>query len=422
MAPRLPGITTVRGVATLLALAGAIGLASFAAADTGDLQRDPYGGWTALKGQRTGFFHTQQIAGKWWFVTPDGNVFWSKGCCGVVFDADVARSLGYSPYNRAAMARYGSETKWATATAARLHDWGMNTLGAWSSPQMQHTGFAYTVEASLGGAADSELWRTARFPDVFSPEWIDAVDRRAAQLCRPLAADPWLLGYFSDYELTWGDDWRTGNSLLEIYLKMPPSTPGRKRAEQFVRDYGGSLTSAMKDEFLATVARQYFKVCHDAIHAHDPNHMVLGCRFTGFTLDPVLRAMRGQVDVVSYNYYLNEAPVKLLRRISAITGRPAMITEFSFKAMDSGLPNTIGDGAPVATQQERVDHLEAYVRGIARMPECVGYHWFEWVDEPKEGRPDGENSNYGLVRIDDTPYELLTARLRSMNRNIESSR
>ncbi|MEJ2007377.1 MAG: hypothetical protein P8Z30_04335 [Acidobacteriota bacterium] len=44
------------------------------------------------------------------------------------------------------------------------------------------------------------------------------------------------------------------------------------------------------------------------------------------------------------------------------------------------------------------------------MPEAVGYQWFEWCDEPSQGRFDGENSNYGLVNIKDQPYkEFVTA-------------
>ena len=41
--------------------------------------RDPYGGWTRVTGKKTGFFHTEEIGGRWWFVTPDGNAFYSKG-------------------------------------------------------------------------------------------------------------------------------------------------------------------------------------------------------------------------------------------------------------------------------------------------------------------------------------------------------
>ena len=34
---------------------------------------DAYGGWLQLTGVKTGYFHTQEIQGRWWLVTPDGN-------------------------------------------------------------------------------------------------------------------------------------------------------------------------------------------------------------------------------------------------------------------------------------------------------------------------------------------------------------
>ena len=37
---------------------------------------DQYGGWTGLKGEKTGFFHIEKIKGRYWFVNPDGNVFY----------------------------------------------------------------------------------------------------------------------------------------------------------------------------------------------------------------------------------------------------------------------------------------------------------------------------------------------------------
>lgn len=38
---------------------------------------------------------------------------------------------------------------------------------------------------------------------------------------------------------------------------------------------------------------------------------------------------------------------------------------------------------------------------MSRLPYTVGALWFEWVDEPINGRYDGENSNYGVVNNDD---------------------
>ena len=49
------------------------------------------------------------------------------------------------------------------------------------------------------------------------------------------------------------------------------------------------------------------------------------------------------------------------------------------------------------------------------LPYMVGVHWFEYGDEPAEGRFDGENSNYGVVNIRDEVYEILTDRMTAVN-------
>ena len=40
---------------------------------------DGYGGFTDIKGEKTGFFHTQKIDDRWWLVTPDGHGFFGIG-------------------------------------------------------------------------------------------------------------------------------------------------------------------------------------------------------------------------------------------------------------------------------------------------------------------------------------------------------
>ena len=83
--------------------------------------------------------------------------------------------------------------------------------------------------------------------------------------------------------------------------------------------------------------------------------------------------------------------------------------------MDSGLPNTKGAGPKVPTQKDRAAGFESYVTLALSKPNLVGYHWFEHADEPKEGRFDGENSNYGVVDIHDNPYEELTQKMTEIN-------
>ena len=36
---------------------------------------DSYGGTTQLKGKSTGWFHLEELDGRRWFITPEGNAF-----------------------------------------------------------------------------------------------------------------------------------------------------------------------------------------------------------------------------------------------------------------------------------------------------------------------------------------------------------
>lgn len=385
---------------------------------------DRYGGVETIKGARTGRFHVERLGEKWWIVTPDGNGFLSKGVCHISYTADQAPSLGHSPYGRVTEAKYGSAEAWAKATAERMRSWGLNTVGAWSSPEMNRQNLAYAPILNIAASVEKDLWLKGGVVDVFAPAFIEGARKLAAERCAPLKDDPWLLGYFTDNELRWGPDWRSKESLLESFLKMPSGAPGRLKAEALMKERGQASEPSDEDKaaFLRMVSEQYFKVCSEAIRAADPNHMVIGCRFAGYAPQAVLEGMRAYVDIVSYNDYSVNPPAWNLDRLTKITGRPFMITEFSFKARDSGLPNTKGAGLPVDTQTDRANGFERYVTAIIKRPDCVGYQWFEWCDEPKEGRFDGENSNYGLVRIDDTPWEILTKRITELNARLEGMR
>ncbi len=431
---------------TCLALLSLTVSVSWVSADVAPSERDRYGGWNKLRFESTGFFHVSVRDGIWWLVTPEGNAFISKGVNHVSFLADHAPKLDYSPYQRAVQDKYGSEDAWAEAVVKRLRSWGFNTLGSWSSSSTFNRNMAYTINLNLATRAGAD-WLKGSVGDFFSEDFEQKMDSACQQLCRPHAGDPWLLGYFTDNELRWGADWRGKLSLLEEYLRFPEGAAGRKAALEFLqqrytdvaafnRAWGINITGwdeltgqeqasgdAVQTDQAAwqeVVAKRYFEVCKKAILKADPNHLILGCRFAGQAPAPVLRGLSGEVDVVSFNNYGQTAPAGTLRDIHRLTGRPIMLTEFSFKAMDSGLPNTRGAGRPVATQKDRADGFTGYVHGLVDLPFMVGFHWFEHADEPKEGRFDGENSNYGLVTIEDRPWDILTQCMTQVNAGLEA--
>jgi len=373
-------------------------------------QHDTYGGWLKLKGRKTGFFHTEQAGGRWWLVTPEGNVFFAKGVGGIDYGPDRDAS-----------------PEQLKKLASQLKGWNFNTVQARAA---QVPGMPYTVILGLASSTQRNLWLEGIVPDYFSPEFREGVERRAAAVCPGLANDPWLIGYFTDNEIRWVPDIRSKDSVLEAFLKKPPESPGYQKALAFLKARGHTpenITDEDKAGFLEVAAAQYGRIVHEAIRRHDRNHLIVGSRFNSRAPIPLSRALGPYYDVFSFNNYEHRAPLYKLREISLVTGKPTMVTEFSFKAMDSGLPNSIGAGEPVATQQDRAELVTAYVQDLARLPTSVGYYWFKYRDQPKEGQGTrspggmgGENSNYGLVKLDGTPWTVLTKRLTEVNAAIEA--
>jgi hypothetical protein len=225
-----------------------------------------------------------------------------------------------------------------------------------------------------------------------------------------------------------------------MYLDLPSTAPGRQHAVAFLRQkYSNSIEQfnvawgvrassfddvpaagatsrfqADNSEFLGIVARRYFEVCAHAIHAADPNHLYLGAKFAGMPPDPVLRAS-GAADVVSVDIYRFD-PRPIVEHIYKVSQRPILVAEFAFRAENAGLPNTQGAGPKVPDQAARARAYRDFITELERLPEAVGYQWFEWCDEPKEGRFDGENSNYRLVNIDDRPYSEFVTKAKAANR------
>ena len=383
-------------------------------------------------GAAGGYFRVVQRSGVWWFLSPSGHLTLSSGVDNISYHGDVIHGTAIHPYFDYVSKIYPSQGAWAIAELGRIRRWGFNSIGAWSDPALWSRGVAYTVILDIAARSGAN-WLTGVPVDVYSSRFERTAREIAKTECAPRAHDPYLLGYFSDNELRWGPDWRGKQNMLAMYLNLPLSSPGRERAIDFLRRrystvralnraWGVHAASFMSipsqastqayrsdnAEFLGMVSERYFQVCARAIHQADPNHLYLGAKFAGLPPEPVLRASRF-ADVVSVDIYEFD-PRPVVRRIFEAAHRPVLVAEFAFRAENSGLPNTQGAGPKVPDQAARGRAYRNYVTLLEGLPEVVGYHWFEWCDEPKQGRFDGENSNYGLVNIHDQAYrQFVTA-------------
>jgi agarase len=433
-----------------------------------DLRASPAAGRAAP----SGYFHVEEIDGVWWLIDPAGHLFLSKGVNNVCWDPDTAGNTDRVPYRDACRRKYGTEQAWRATAARRLAPWGFNSLGAWSDEALATaTPSALALAPVLDLAATFVLEHGARldtdqmFPDVFDPAFERHAHRTAHAKCTARRDDPAVIGWFTDNELRWGPDWRGTAELLTFFLNQPPASSGRSTAIEMLRRRHGDFDSfngvwrtasrtweefaqqrsvtapyrrqpayehneaaerrdkadrrrasfaADCDDFAGHVARRYFEVTSDAVRMADPNHLVLGSRFAYLPQPQVTEAAGRFVDVVSFSCYEHDPGAAI--DAYAASNRPCLISEFSFRGADSGLPNTVGAGPRVPAQADRAHAFSRFATAALHRPTLVGYHWFEYVDQPPEGRFDGENSNFGVVTIDDDIYVELVKAMTAANR------
>ena len=81
------------------------------------------------------------------------------------------------------------------------------------------------------------------------------------------------------------------------------------------------------------------------------------------------------------------------------------LMDFVFIMMDFALIVMI----LMSSQAQRAEAYELYIRTALKNQQCVGAHWFQYLDEPTAGRADGENYQIGWVDLADTPYAEMVA-------------
>jgi hypothetical protein len=141
----------------------------------------------------------------------------------------------------------------------------------------------------------------------------------------------------------------------------------------------------------------------------------MGCRFKspGYFSEDIMRAEGYYCDICTHNlYFCWEADGELLANWANWNKKPFIVTEFYNKADDSGFKNAAGAGWICPTQVERGMFFENYVLKLLESTNCVGFHWFRYMDCAKGGfvgaNASDFDSNKGIVTVDLKEYTPLT--------------
>lgn len=435
--------------------------------------RDKFGGLIDenYKFPATPNFTVRKVGGKWFFVTPEGNLFWSLGCNAVgeqmytpydqrefyfenvdpkcvVGGKHLSKSYGkvgekcryYITTRKTTFIKYGNGFKYAEHCLDRMRVWGLNTVGAWS-PQSTRDArkvpylFQFTSprDVLIEGASKAVKIHWSNFPDPFYAQMQPKIEEHLRRNIDEVKS-PYCLGVLIDNELSWQ---MKDGLMSESILSCKPDQPAKIAMRDFFKKrYSdiGKLSAAWGigykswDDFLANTdyktsespaywsdltdfdrvfAETYFTKCRNAVKNVAPDSLYISCRFAWRTNLPVSVAEK-ICDVVAMNLY-GAIPSQLAKLPDGFS-KPVMIGEFTFARIDKGNFGVYGGTCACRSSKERVEKYRRYINDAVNNPNFVGAHWFTWRDQPVTGRCDGEHFAFGLVDICDTPdFDLLKA-------------
>lgn len=394
---------------------------------------------------REGFWRLAKSAdGVWWFVSPQGRREFLNTVT-TVQPFQLGRDpRGVSFHSRdydGTLGKYDGDLEgWAKKTVARVNDVGFKGLGAWCHPVFHQLDVPITRDLNLWkhyGASNARLYH---------PDFAKIMDGVVKTAVKDLKDNPNLVGYFTDNELDWSD---ATIGPRQYFDGLPVGDPNRVQVVNTIKavwpnlaDYNAAWNVSLKDwreleaqpvlsrepeaaytklfaVWLEKAAGDYFRISSELVRKHDPNHLILGVRFAGIAPREVVRASRDYTDAQSLNYYVPDAQLdrEMFAMIYAESGQPMILSEYGFHALDnrSGSRNVFGFQAQVPDQQARAEAYQLFTSRLARVPYVVGADWFQWSDEPPSGRSsDGEDVNFGIVDVDDKPYEQLADAIRQV--------
>lgn len=445
----------------------------------------PYSSNSFIPGKTTkptGFFHVKQDPdGTWWTYDPLGRAMVTFGIDWVSYSGHHCEKLGRFLHREYNQKRFKTKAEWEDETVQRLTGWGFNMIMG-SDPKLRYRGLSHSQTINVGGPMASlgdeyditpnEQRPCTAFPNVFHPKFKSWCEYKIRDICSGEVNNPWLFGYFIDNELAWWGRGSNYGGLFDAAMKKNP----KHHAKIFIRDllakhadnsidklnktWNLNLTSfdqllhmdklpdatdeqkAIKEDFLRQAAEIYFSTVSSTFRKIDPNHMLMGCRFAGiYGNHPIVWEVAGKYsDIVTWNFYgsidmdekvaydnlsKQRKPVpEAFTEVYKLVKRPALITEWSFPALDSGLPCTYGAGQRFLTQKERAEATGIFAKTILSLPFIIGYDYFMWVDQPPLGisTPFPENTNYGLINLKGEPYPDIVKTLSDIQLNPAKAR
>jgi len=413
-----------------------------------DYNYSKYGGYLQKQVKATGFFRTEMIDGRWWYVDPDGYLFLSIGSAGnsggggnfkemekrghwlketppeFLRQAPANNRGGQNQTtvgsNRGGQSsntvnfgtwnlyrRYGENYREENVktNVKRMEKWGVNTgssgFAQYGTPK-PHNLYLRGFEAT------DELMGLA---DIYAPGFAARMDSTMKTFLPQNKDNPWVIGYFVGNEPAWiKSELRLCDMILE-----GRDRPIKTELQKFLK---AGDTPERRIEFLHKTFDTFLQTVRKTMKRYDPNHLILGIRFGNLnSLDESLMEICNRAfDVLSFNCYDIAPNVAMMDRALRLSNLPMIIGEYHFGTVDRGMAQSLWQ---VNSQEDRGVAYRYYTEQGYSHPGLIGTAYFTWNDQDLMGRGiDGENYNCGIVDVTDRPYKHQVAAMMETSKRL----
>ena len=420
---------------------------------------DQYGGWTGVKGEKTGFFHLEEINGRNWFITPEGNVF---------FPVALSHLLTGESYTAATKLFGDDQEAWIRDSLDKARSMGFNSaLGGASSPERNLNGFvdielAESIfrEENFPYAAGVILlkhpWEFVdgeTLPDIFEPSYKELIESRAEAVCPKVKDDPLMIGYYYGFgAFNRSEQW------VNHHLSLPPGSPGRNAlvdllderykgdAKKFNSVYGTSATAIedFKDKDVFVFAKDFeranypdvgknldpaqmadyeailshmaitlYKMAHAAVRRWDTNHLILGSFIKEWALNgESWKAAAPYIDMIAPQHVNPEIS---LNALADAAGLPMIVSDEDAGFHYPGGTGTLYNG--VVSHDARGEIYRANLMRHYKDPQVLGVTYCACMYD-QDGETLKKNNQNGYIDMEGNPRETLMRMVTEINREV----
>ncbi len=443
-----------------------------------DYNYSKYGGYKQKQVKGAGFFRTQKIDGRWWFVDPDGYVFlaigngsnsggggnfkfldqregWLKAMPPDEIRQSNAQRGGGGAFNAGARDssavnrgggmgnRGGGAARDSSAVnrgGATNRGGGSINFGAWNL--YRRYGENYSQQNAVTNVKRMERWGvntgSSNFAQTGNPK-PHMLYLRGFEAPDDLMglADVYAPGFASRMDSTmrltlpqnkdnpWIIGYFVGNEPAWINSEVrlcDMILTGRERPikTELVKFLQNGNTPERKKEFLHKTFNIFLQTVKTTMKRYDPNHLILGIRFGNLnSLDEsMMKICHDAFDVLSFNCYDLAPNKEMMDRALRLSDLPMIIGEFHFGTVDRGWAQSLWQ---VNSQADRGVAYSYYTEQGYSHPGLIGTAYFTWNDQDLMGRTiDGENYNCGIVDVTDRPYKPQVAAMMETHKRLYS--